>query len=92
MEKHYVPKYLNAKPQLLWWELDQFMILMVFTGLGVMANKQFEGAAIGFILMFLYTKITNSNQPGFIKHFSYKYGMWGAKGRVVEYYIKELMR
>ena len=88
---HYLPKYLNALPQVLWWEFDELMFLIVFTGIGIMANAQFTGAAIGFLAMKAYSSLKKKKQPGFLKHYLYKLGLYGVKGKYPEYWIKELM-
>lgn len=88
----YIPKYLNALPQILWWEFDEFTVFLLFVGIGIIADHQFIGSAIGLIAWRIYSKINNTSQPGFIKHIAYKYGMWGMKGKVPEFWVKELVR
>lgn len=91
MEEHYFPKYLNALPQILWWELDELAFLATATGIGIMANAQLIGAGVGFLLMKLYANLKKKKQPGYLKHFLYKYGLFGVKGKYPEFWIKELM-
>lgn len=92
MEERYVPKYLNAQIQLLWWELDEIIVGMIFVSLGIITNHTYIGAIAGLTAMGYYTKLRNQKQPGFFKHVMYKYGFWGKKGIVPEYWIKELTR
>lgn len=89
--KHYLPKYLNALPQILWWELDELAFLAVGTAIGIMANAQIIGAGIGFLSMKLYSSQKKKRQPGYFKHFLYKLGLFGIKGKYPEYWIKEIM-
>lgn len=91
MEERYIPKYLNAQIQLLWWELDEIIVLLTFTSFGIISNHPFLGAGLGFIAMNIYTKLSTKKQPGFFKHTMYKYGMWG-KPFIPEYWVKELVR
>lgn len=92
MEERYIPKYLNAQLQILWWDLDEFIVLIIFTGIGLIANHQFFGAVIGYIAMRIYTKLNNAKHPGFVKHFAYSIGLFGLKNKVPEYWNKELVR
>ena len=91
MEKHYLPKYLNALPQLLWFELDEAVFLLGFTFLGIMTDTQFIGAGVGFISAKVYSRMKKSKQPGFLKHWLYSKGLYGVKGKYPDYWIKELM-
>lgn len=91
MDKHYLPKYLNALPQILWWELDELAFLAVFTTIGIMANAQLIGAGFGFFVTKIYSKLKQRKQPGFLKHFLYSLGLYGMKGKYPEYYVKEIM-
>jgi len=89
--KKYIPKYLNAQIQFLWWELDEMIVLIIFMTLGIITNHTYVGVLIGFVIMQLYTKIKTAKQPGYFKHLLYKYGLWGNKV-VPEYWVKELGR
>jgi len=91
MDRHYLPKYLDALPQILWWELDELAFLMGCTAMGIMADAQIIGAASGFIIMKIYSKLKRKKQPGFLKHWLYSKGLYGMKGKYPEYWIKELM-
>ena len=37
MERKYIPKYMNAEMQILWWDLSEFLILLVIIGFRVIA-------------------------------------------------------
>lgn len=91
MEDRYIPKYLNAQIQLLWWELDEMIVLMTFVSFGIISGHTYIGACIGFIFMNIYSKLNSKKQPGYFKHVMYRYGFWGKKG-IPEYWIKELVR
>lgn len=92
MKKKYIPKYLNAEPQILWWDLSEFLILFVFVAIGILANMQFTGLVIGVIVLRIVGKLSNNKPAGFIKHYFYSKGMWGMVGKVPEFWIKELGR
>ena len=92
MEKKYIPKYLNAEPQILWWDLSEFLILLSFVSIGVLADMQFTGLVIGIIALKIVGKLQNNHPAGFIKHYFYSKGLWGMDGKVPEFWIKELSR
>ncbi len=89
--RRYIPKYLNAQMQLLWWEMDEILVMMVFVGLGIVSDHQYIGTAIGWAAMKGYTVVKYVKQPGYAKHVAYKYGFWGIRERVPEYWVKELV-
>ena len=93
MEQNYIPRYLSAQPQLLWWELDEIMFLLSFTAVGIIAGKMAAFAVIGFVVMKFYGKLKYSKQDGYLKHFFYKLGLYNAPGRrFPEYWIKEIVK
>lgn len=91
MQFNYIPKYLNAFPQLLWWEVEEYSILLFFVGIGIVTDKSFTMAAIGFVLMTVASKYLNTKQPGFMKHYFYSKGLFGLN-RIPDYCIKEFVR
>jgi len=92
MEKQYIPKYLNAEPQILWWDLSDFLILMVFLAIGILADQQLYGFLTGVVALKVIGVLQTEKPLGFLKHYFYSIGLWGMKGRVPEYWIKELGR
>ncbi|MFA6396629.1 MAG: type IV conjugative transfer system protein TraL [Sulfurimonas sp.] len=90
MEERYIPKYLNAQIQLLWWELDEMIVMITFVSLGIISGHTYIGALVGFVIMNAYSKITSKKQPGFFKHVLYSYGLWG-KTNIPDYWVKELV-
>lgn len=77
---HYIPKYLNAMPQFLWWEVDEVAFLFIFTGLGVLVNNPIIGALIGYILMKIYVKAKARRQKGYLWHKLYALGLYKVPG------------
>lgn len=76
-------------PQIAWWELDEFIFLLIGTGYGIIVNKAWIGAIAGFLLMKFYCKLKNRRQEGYLFHVLYTKGLYGLKGRVPEFWIKE---
>jgi type IV conjugative transfer system protein TraL len=92
MERKYIPKYMNAEMQILWWDLSEFLILLVIIAFGVIAEMQFIATAIGVGVLKVITKMKNHKQAGFVGHYAYSKGLFGLKGRVPEFWIKEIVK
>jgi type IV conjugative transfer system protein TraL len=92
MERKYIPKYMNAEMQILWWDLSEFLILLVIIAFGVIAEMQFIATAIGVGVLKVITKMKNHKQAGFVGHYAYSKGLFGLKDRVPEFWIKEIVK
>jgi len=92
MERKYIPKYMNAEMQILWWDLSEFLILLVIIAFGVIAEMQFIATAIGVGVLKVITKMKKHKQAGFVGHYAYSKGLFGLKGRVPEFWIKEIVK
>ena len=92
MERKYIPKDMNAEMQILWWDLSEFLILLVIIAFGVIAEMQFIATAIGVGVLKVITKMKNHKQAGFVGHYAYSKGLFGLKGRVPEFWIKEIVK
>ena len=92
MQRKYIPKYMNAEVQILWWDLSEFLILLIFIAIGVVVEMQFTMGAIGLILLKVITKMKNHKQAGFVGHYLYSIGLYGLKNRVPEFWIKEIVK
>ena len=92
MERKYIPKYMNAEMQILWWDLSEFLILLVIIAFGVIAEMQFIATAIGVGVLKVITKMKNHKQAGFVGHYAYSKGLFGLKDRLPEFWIKEIVK
>ncbi|KLE02209.1 type IV conjugative transfer system protein TraL [Aliarcobacter butzleri] len=90
--KRYIPKYLNAEPQILWWDLSEFIKVLFFVMFGVIADHPFIFTMIGIIFLKFSTKLTSSKEIGFQKHLAYHLGFYSIKNRVPLSWCKELTR
>ena len=92
MERKYISKYMNAEMQILWWDLSEFLILLVIIAFGVIAEMQFIATAIGVGVLKVITKMKNHKQAGFVGHYAYSKGLFGLKDRLPEFWIKEIVK
>ena len=59
--------------------------------MGIMVNKALIGGALGFIAVKIYMKLKESKPDGFLKHLAYAFGLYNIKGKLPEYWVKELL-
>jgi hypothetical protein len=64
----------------------------VIIAFGVIAEMQFIATAIGVGVLKVITKMKNHKQAGFVGHYAYSKGLFGLKGRVPEFWIKEIVK
>lgn len=92
MEGRYIPKYLNAEPQILWWDLSDFLVFLFFLSFGIISSFPFTFAIIGIASLKLSTELYREKEVGYAKHLAYHLGLYGLKKRVPESWCKELSR
>ena len=84
MEGRYIPRFLNAAPLILWWDLSEFIKVLFFIFFGVLADHPFLFLILGLIFLKLPTKLTSQKEIGFQKHLAYHFGLYGLKRKVPE--------
>ena len=66
-----IPRYIDAAPQIFFWEIDEFMILAACFGAGIMfggLNTLF-GIVSGFFLVGQFKKYKQDGLPGQLNHY-----------------------
>lgn len=71
----YIPKFLDAQPQFLWWEFDEAMILLAGLMSGIMLDNRIIFFSISIIVQRVYTKLKEAKQPGYLYHKLYSLGL-----------------
>ena len=92
MDEHYIPKYINAQMQILWWDFDEFMMFIIFVAFGIISDHQVIGAIAGWLFLSYYTRIAQNKPYGFLKHVAYRVGLFNKPNKVPEFYKKELYK
>jgi len=82
MQGRYISRYLNAEPQILWWDLSDFIKVLFFIFFGVLADHPFIFLIIGVLFLKLSTKLTSAKEIGYQKHLAYHLGLYGLKNKV----------
>jgi hypothetical protein len=83
----YIPKFLNAQPQFLWWDADETMILAFGLLLGISIEQRLICIVSALIIQKLYSKSKEHSQIGYLRHKLYALGLIKNR-KVPPYYIK----
>ena len=66
-----IPNYLDDPQQILFWELDEFLLLAMMFGVGLMVNFLGLMLVTGLISIKFYRKIKDRQANGFMFHWAY---------------------
>ena len=61
-----IPNYLDDPQQILFWEFDEFILLAIMFGIGIMVNLLGTLVLIGFIGIKYYRKLKDRQAAGFL--------------------------
>lgn len=73
-----IPNYLDDPQQILFWEFDEFILLAIAFGVGIMANYLGILIVSGFVGIKFYRKIKDRQANGFLLHAMYWYAGIGS--------------
>lgn len=59
-----MPKYIDDQLQLLWWEMDEFLVMLIVAGVGLTFNLLGTGMLLGFFSMPLLRKAKRMSLNG----------------------------
>lgn len=72
MNKKKVPKDINNPPTVLWFEIDEILIMLVsYVGMLFIGGKVWMWLGIGLVLTVLYMRLKRKKSKGFLKHLLY---------------------
>ena len=75
-DKHYIPSRLDASEKFLFWDKDVLAIALAGLLLGIFAEQNLMGAAIGTFTAVLYSRLKTGQHAGMAHHLLY----WHAGG------------
>ncbi len=79
-----IPNYQDDPAQVFFWELDEFLLLAVFFGVGLLIDHLFGMMFIAWVTVRFYRKMRDRRANFFVVHWLYwKSGMGPAKSRTV---------
>jgi conjugal transfer pilus assembly protein TraL len=73
-----IPNHLDDPQQVLFWEFDEFILLAIMFGLGIILNYLGTLLIIGLVGIKFYRKIKDRQANGFLPHLLYWYGALGS--------------
>lgn len=66
-----IPKTLDAQERFLWWEIDQMIIALMLTGMGVITGAMIFGMVAGGVSAWQYGRLKAGKHPRFAVHALY---------------------
>jgi len=68
-----IPRYIDAIPQLFFWELDEFFILAFMFGCGIIVGGfgTVGGLIVGLFMVKLFRRYKDSGLPGQLNHLAH---------------------
>ena len=70
-ENGYIPKSLDAQERFLWWEMDQLVLAVTLTSMGVINGSMFTGMCLGVLVAWQYGRTKAGKHPKFAVHALY---------------------
>lgn len=83
-----IPKDLDKLPVVLFWEVDEFGMLVASMFIGLIIRHAIITVGLTFILIMYYRRLKQKKHKGFIMHFLYKIGVM-TPPNIPPYHIKE---
>ncbi|MBI5328321.1 MAG: conjugal transfer protein TraL [Deltaproteobacteria bacterium] len=77
MAEQKIPQYLHKPSQTLWWESDEFALILLSLTLLLVFGIKF---IFLFVFPYTYSKIKNKYNRGFVGHLPYMLGLKDFKG------------
>jgi type IV conjugative transfer system protein TraL len=63
-----IPRYLNSQAQILWWEMDEVMVLTAATGMGIVFEVLLIAVPLGLIAARFMAKVKADHGHGWLLH------------------------
>lgn len=71
IEAFYLPKSLDEPPRLLFWSIDEAMIMLTPAGMGIILEYTVIGMILGLISFLGWRKIKGNNQANLLMYGAY---------------------
>ena len=71
----HIPRYLNAQAQLLWWELDEVLVITAALGVGILYEMLVFSIPLALIAAKLMAKMKAEHGTGWILHQAWWHGV-----------------
>jgi type IV conjugative transfer system protein TraL len=70
-----IPRYLNAQAQLLWWELDEVLVITAALGIGILYEILLLAVPIALLAAKAMAKMKAEHGHGWILHHAWWHGI-----------------
>lgn len=70
-----IPRYIDSQPQILWWELDEIIVLIMCLIVGIITRQLTYFLLGGFVATYFITKLKTGKSEGYFFHWFYWIGM-----------------
>jgi conjugal transfer pilus assembly protein TraL len=70
-----IPRYIDTQPQILWWELDEVIILIMAIFAGILTRQLTYFLLGGVISTYFITKLKSGKSKGYVFHWFYWLGI-----------------
>ena len=75
MDEIEIPHYIDAQPQIFFWELDEFVPIFALMGVGIATDTLTPLIPLMFVFSNLFQKFKSSQMEGVLMHLVYWYGV-----------------
>lgn len=72
-----ITRYIDSSAQILWWELDEMILLLASMIFGVATRTLTYCLVVGFLSVFLIAKLKSGRSDGIVYHWLWWYGVPG---------------
>jgi conjugal transfer pilus assembly protein TraL len=83
-----IPRDLDALPVVLFWEVDEFIILVVSMFVGIFTKHAVITVGAAFIFVSFYKRMKKTKHKGYVMHLLYRMGLLTPKN-IPPYHVKE---
>jgi conjugal transfer pilus assembly protein TraL len=70
-----IPRYLNSQPQILWWEMDEIIVIVAGIGLGIVLELLIVTVPLGLLAARLLARVKAQHGQGWIIHYAWWRGI-----------------
>lgn len=75
-----IPRHIDDPPQILFWDLEEFMLLCIFIVIGLLAGKLIMFGLVGVVISKALGKLKQDKSDGYFLHLLYWWGIMPLKG------------
>ncbi len=75
-----IPRYIDDPPTILFWDLEEFVLLCIFVVIGFITGNLTQFGIIGMIVSKVVGKFKQDKSDGYFLHILYWWGIMPLKG------------